>query len=101
MGFEVCLTRDAEADFDAILEGTAETWSPEQASRWGAEMSAAIDSLEHFPRRCRLARTASASREIRVLDIGRGRNRILAYFEVDGDLVRVVRLLHSRRDERL
>lgn len=101
MAFEVRISARARRDIDRIVEDTRQAWSEEQAIRWGRHLLEDLFSLEHFPRRCRLARTATASREIRVLDIGRGRNRILAYYQIVGEELRILRLIHSRRDERL
>lgn len=112
MVFEVRVSEDAMRDLDDIIYHTRRLWSEAQAERWADRLTREIEGLSHFPRRNRIAdpSPATGGREVRVLWVRGGRDGVLVYYEVEGGdveggeaeggIVKVLRLVHSKRDER-
>lgn len=112
MDFEVSLTPRARRDLDEIVRDTRDRWSAEQSFRWRQRLVDELRGLSRFPRRNRIAdpSPATGGREVRVLWVRGGRDGVLVYYEVEGGdveggeaeggIVKVLRLVHSKRDER-
>ncbi len=99
MRYTVRLTAKAEADVDAALTWLRQQTSEAVVSRWFAQLSARIETLQSNPRRCGLAvEHSDLELEIRELVFGRrlGRYRIL--FGISGNTVNVLRVWHAARD---
>lgn len=94
--FTVALSDAAKSDLRQNATWWSEHRSHEQAERWYDAILSKIYSLEQMPKRCPFAPEADALHlEIRHLLFGvssRPTHRVL--FEIDGEVVNVVRVLH-------
>ncbi len=74
--------------------GHSEDW----ADRWYRNLIETIETLRNFPRRCPVVQAGGLQgAEVRELTFGKGRmvHRIL--FEIEGEIIRVVAVIHSAR----
>ena len=97
MKYAVKITRSAEADILTSFRWGVRNWGVQQAKYWTSELRRSIkDKLSHFPNACGLAPDRDIdAEEVRHLIVGRYR----VLFEVDGDVVRVLRDRGSHFDE--
>lgn len=90
MKYTVKITKAAEADILTSFRWGVRNWGLDQAKKWAADIRRSIKQrLSQFPNGCPLApdRDLDAT-DVRYLVVGRYR----VLFEVEGDLVRVLRV---------
>ena len=101
MVYRVVLADSASDDAYAIYAGVAAA-APLRGPHWFEDLLDRLDSLGHFPLRCPFAREAEkASREIRCLLFGKGRNIYRILYEVDesNGSVWVLHIRHGARKD--
>jgi plasmid stabilization system protein ParE len=97
MKYRVLIQRQAERDLNACYLWAARH-APETAARWHDRFQTEILSLANYPTRCGLAAESGMhNREIRQLLFGRRPNVFRALFTIDGDSVRVMRIIRASR----
>ena len=82
--------------------GAAYAWvsryAPETAGRWLDRFEESLLTLERHPQRCALARENRRSRrELREFHFGKRPYAFRVLFTIDGDAVRVLRILRAQR----
>ena len=100
MVYRVVLADSASDDAYAIYAGVAAV--PLRGPQWFEHLIDCLDSLGHFPLRCPFAREAEkASREVRCLLFGKGRNiyRILDEVDQSNSTVWVLHIRHGARKD--
>ena len=99
MAFRVEIAKSAERQLEELYLWVIER-APRQGAAWFNGLERAILSLEHLPKRCRIAsETVDPDHPVRALDYGRSPHVYRAFFLVD-ESARVVRVVHIRRGSR-
>jgi plasmid stabilization system protein ParE len=99
MTYRVETSVRAEHDGNAILEWLNAQGAGGAGRRWFLALEDAIASLGEFPERCPLApENREFPFEVRQLLYGKKPHVYRILFTVEGDLVRVLHLRHSRRN---
>jgi plasmid stabilization system protein ParE len=99
MRFQVRISARAERDVDDALDWFQRQRATTAGARWFAQLMARIDTLEKQPDRCRLADEASdVGIELRELPFGRRRGMYRILFEIQGQVVHILRIRHTARD---
>jgi plasmid stabilization system protein ParE len=97
--YRVVLANSAKSDAQAIYERTVNA-APIRGPLWFEDLIQAMDSLDHDPLRCPLAREAKkVGRPIRCLLFGKRRHRYRILYEIDPSS-RTVCILHIRQGAR-
>jgi plasmid stabilization system protein ParE len=100
MIYRVITQPRAFADINETCDYLARRYSSAAAYAWYAGCSGAIDSLAQQPHRCQLAReSAKLGIELRQLLYRRRRNVHRILFTIEDDVVRILCVRHSARDE--
>ena len=86
------LTEDAELDIEHIFESIAAEGRPMTATRMLQRIREPILTLENFPERARDSKAFAGAHELVIK-----RLPYVAIFYIDGDVVRVVAVVHTRR----
>ncbi len=94
MSYQVVIDEEAEQEMKEAAHWIAQH-APETAALWYFDIAKAIESLQDSPARCPLApESRTFGDDIRQLIFGK--YRIL--FVIDDEVVRVLRVRHSRQD---
>jgi plasmid stabilization system protein ParE len=102
MAFRIELSAAAERDSDEILTWLAERHAGRTGINWYLGLQDALASLEYMPSRCALApENDHVPYEMRQLLYGRRPHIYRILFTVDRDVVRVLRIRHTRRSRLL
>lgn len=97
MKYQVVLHRLADEDLNRAYAYAARN-APETAERWLSRFEDALRSLEHHPERCVAAREARrAAKELRELHFGNRPYVFRVIFLIDGEFVRILRILRAQR----
>jgi len=97
MKFRVIIQDSAQRDLEEITAWIAED-SPERASKWYWRVKDAINTLESFPRRCRIApENQFFDEEIRHLLHGKRRHIYRILFTIHESEVHVIHIRHGAR----
>ena len=97
MKFDVELHEQARFDLQDAFHWAAAR-APETAERWLDRFEEALQSLSTFPERHGLAAEATThGREIRELHFGKRPNVFRVLYLIDGEKVRVARIIRSSR----
>lgn len=86
----------ALVDLDKIYDSTVERWSLKQADNYHAQLMAAVDRLLANPRSGHVY--ASLDSNIKYRSISSGRH--LVFYQIDGEIIDIIRILHDRMDLR-
>ncbi len=99
MKFQVRISARAERDVDDVLRWFQRERATAAGARWFAQLLARIDTLEKQPVRCRSAdEAADVGIELRELLFGRRRGMYRILFEIQGQVVHILRIRHAARD---
>ncbi len=99
MAYRVELARKAESDLEEIYRWVVER-EPSQGAAWFNGLERAILSLEHVPKRCRIASESfDSAQPIRVLNYGRSPHDYRVFFVID-ERAKLVAVVHIRRGAR-
>jgi plasmid stabilization system protein ParE len=99
MPYRVELAKSAEVQLEELYLWLVER-APSQGAAWFNGLEQAILSLEHLPKRCRIAaESLDQDQPVRVLNYGRSPNVYRLFFTVD-ERAKVVRVVHVRRGAR-
>lgn len=82
----------ARADLDALIDDGAEQFGADMALAYAETITAALKRLEHFPESA--PKLEWRTDGVRKLTAGSH----VALYRLDGDIVRVLRILHQRMD---
>ncbi len=97
MIYSVIIQPSAFEEIENAYSWICDNLSPEIANDWYYELQDAISSLQQFPNRCSIApETVKVSREIRQLWVGK-RKKYRILFVVEGDIVAILHVRHSRQ----
>ena len=100
MAYRVEVARNAEAELEALYLWLVDR-APSQGEAWFNGFEQAILSLEHLPKRCRIApESCDPEQPVRVLNYGRNRQVYRVFFTVD-ETAHVVRVVHIRRERKV
>lgn len=95
MNYQVLIQPVAFQEIETSYRWMCDNLSAEVANNWYYELQDAIDSLEKFPNRCKIAPEAPAiGREIRQLWVGK-RRKYRLLFVVEEDVVAILHVRHS------
>lgn len=99
MAFRVRITREAELDMTETFNWRSENISPEAAAQWYNGIIEAAFSLEEMPGRCGLApENEHFEEEIRQLLHGKRGSQYRILFNISGENVWILHVLHSSHD---
>ena len=99
MKYRVRMTDKAEADVANVLQWFRSQSAIAAGSKWLAELTAKIDTLETMPQRCgKAAEAEEVGIEIRELLFGKKRGTYRIVFQIRGRTVYILRIWHSARD---
>lgn len=97
MKYQVVVQRLASEDLAAAFAWVYR-YAPETATRWLDRFEESLLTLEWQPQRCALARENRRSRrELREFHFGKRPYVFRVLFTIDGDVVRVLRILRAQR----
>jgi plasmid stabilization system protein ParE len=98
MAFRVELSERAQADIAAIYDWLLSQQAGNAGERWFMALREAIASLSNLPTRCPVSPESRDSRvEVRQLLYGRRPHVYRILFSIEGDVVQVLHIRHSRR----
>lgn len=97
MKFRVNITAPAKRDMSVAVAWIRQD-APDSAKMWYQRLRTAIESLSDFPMRCPLAPESQGYPEIRQLLSGKGHHVYRILFEVRGDFVYVLHVVHGARN---
>ncbi len=99
MQYRVEVTKSAEIQLEELYLWVVER-AATQGAAWFSGLEQAILSLDHFPKRCRMApESFDSDYPVRVLNYGRSPHVYRVFFTVD-ESANVVRVVHIRRGAR-
>lgn len=87
-------SEDAEDDLRGILAYSLATWGELQRNIYAAALDAAFQDLLRFPESGRLRPDYFPGCRIRPIE------QHVIYYRIDGDTIRIVRVLHGKMDAR-
>jgi plasmid stabilization system protein ParE len=97
MTFRVVLQRLASADVAEAYEWAASR-APDEASKWVSRLEKTLGTLAEHPDQCPLARESSkVAIEVRELLFGRRPYVFRVLYVIDGDVVRILRILRAQQ----
>lgn len=97
MRYRVVVQRLAEQDLREAYEWAAER-APEAAARWLDRFQLALQTLDHNPERCGLARESEkVNGELRAFLFGKRPAVFRVIFLIDGKTVRILRIRRAQR----
>ena len=99
MTYQVIIVPNALLEIAKAYRWISSNIDERAAMKWYDSLIAGIGSLQHFPKRCALAPEAqNFEQEIRQLLVGKRKETMYrVLFEVEGDIVSVLYIWHSRR----
>lgn len=102
MAFRVDITPSAERDLETILQWLQEQRAGETGWRWFLALEEAFHSLSEQAKRCGIApETVLFPFEVRQLLYGKRPHVYRILFAIEGDVVNVLHVRHSRRRQPL
>ncbi len=97
--YRVRLTAKAQADVESVLRWFYEERATAAGERWFRRLMAKIDALGIDPQRGSVAaESEEAGLEIRELLLGKRQNVYRIIFQIDGQIVHILRVWHGARD---
>jgi len=98
MEYRIELTPEARGDLDDILEWLARKAAGRKGIDWFIGLEDAVGSLGAMPERCPVAEESSRFPEtVRELRYGKRSGTYRILFWVDGETVKILRILHAAR----